>query len=240
MFHPKGPTFFELARQALSSTEEGYDLLANKFDFTPFRTPDAILDVVKDELAQHDRFDAALDICCGTGAGMQLVRPFCNERVVGLDMSDGMLGVAKSHATYWPGDAEIELVRGNALEMPFDSEFDLAVCFGAFGHILPRDESAFVAEIARVLRPGGKFIFVTASMPSMWSLRYWLARCFNGAMHVRNMIVRPPFIMFYLTFLVPAVESLLESHGFQCAVKAPCEGELSRLRLVVAEKKSQP
>ena len=46
MFHEKGPTLLELARQALSSTEHGYDLLAPKFDYTPFRTPDAILDAV--------------------------------------------------------------------------------------------------------------------------------------------------------------------------------------------------
>jgi hypothetical protein len=44
MFHPQGPTFWELARQVLSSTERGYDLLAPKFDFTPFRTPEEILD----------------------------------------------------------------------------------------------------------------------------------------------------------------------------------------------------
>jgi hypothetical protein len=33
----------ELARQALSSVEGGYDLLAPKFDHTPFRTPDGVL-----------------------------------------------------------------------------------------------------------------------------------------------------------------------------------------------------
>ena len=42
MYHPDGPTFWELARQALSSTTRGYDLLAPKFDVTPFRTPDGI------------------------------------------------------------------------------------------------------------------------------------------------------------------------------------------------------
>lgn len=40
MFHPKGPSFVELAKQCLSSTERGYDLLAPKFDYTPFRTPE--------------------------------------------------------------------------------------------------------------------------------------------------------------------------------------------------------
>jgi hypothetical protein len=43
MFHPQGPTLRELLVQALSSTERGYDLLASKFDYTPFRTPEAIL-----------------------------------------------------------------------------------------------------------------------------------------------------------------------------------------------------
>jgi hypothetical protein len=42
MFYPQGPTLRELAVQALSSTERGYDLLAPKFDYTPFRTPEEI------------------------------------------------------------------------------------------------------------------------------------------------------------------------------------------------------
>ena len=44
MFSPQGPSLRELAVQALSSVEGGYDLLAAKFDHTPFRTPDGILD----------------------------------------------------------------------------------------------------------------------------------------------------------------------------------------------------
>ena len=68
MFHPKGPTFFELAEQALSSTQRGYDLLAPKFDYTPFRTPQAVLDAVGEALRPLVPFAAGLDICCGTGA----------------------------------------------------------------------------------------------------------------------------------------------------------------------------
>jgi hypothetical protein len=44
MFSPQGPSVRELAMQALSSVEGGYDLLAPKFDHTPFRTPDGVLD----------------------------------------------------------------------------------------------------------------------------------------------------------------------------------------------------
>jgi len=40
----------ELAVQALSSVEGGYDLLAPKFDHTPFRTADSVLDATADAL----------------------------------------------------------------------------------------------------------------------------------------------------------------------------------------------
>ena len=63
MFHPKGPSFLELARQALSSTERGYDLLAPKFDYTPFRTPQWLLDAVAKPLREMGPFRSGLDLC---------------------------------------------------------------------------------------------------------------------------------------------------------------------------------
>ncbi len=234
MFHPQGPTFFELARQALSSTEHGYDLLAPKFDFTPFRTPDEIFTVVVEQLRQYGSCDAALDVGCGTGAAMESIRPLCRERIVGIDISQGMLDVARQHARYWGGSAAFEFVRGNVLAMPFDRQFDLAVSFGAFGHILPRDESQFIGELARCLKPGGRFVFVTSARPSIWSPSYWLARSFNAAMHVRNWIHRPPFVMYYLTFLLPDIEPMFNDHGFDLAILSPFEGRWENLRLVIA------
>src|SRR5437016_8527619 len=103
MFHPQGPTFWELAVQALSSTERGYDLLAPKFDYTPFRTPDVILERVAAQIAPLGPFDAALDVCCGTGAAMRVFRPLCRDRVVGLDRSAGMLATARQRTADAPG-----------------------------------------------------------------------------------------------------------------------------------------
>src|SRR5262249_5874533 len=89
----------ELAVQALSSTERGYDLLAPKFDYTPFRTPRPILDAVAAHLKVLAPFPAGLDVCCGTGAGMELLRPLCRDRVVGIDFSRGGLeGGARGRA----------------------------------------------------------------------------------------------------------------------------------------------
>lgn len=238
MFHPRGPTFWELAEQALSSTEHGYDLLAPKFDFTPFRTPDIVLGPAIERVAQGTPIDSALDVCCGTGAAMQHLRPHVRQRLVGIDMSRGMLDVARVNLGEHTALPRVEFVLGDALAMPFEAEFDLAVCFGAQGHILPKDEQRFVSQIARVLRPGGRFAFVSGSMPPLWSPRLWLARAFNAAMRVRNVLIQPPFIMYYLTFMLPRAARLLERGGFDVAIDDTCfTGRLAPLKLVVATKK---
>src|SRR5438093_3187462 len=196
MFHRQGPTFWELAKQCLSSTERGYDLLAPKFDFTPFRTPDEILDGMANYLGQPRSIEAALDVCCGTGAAIRILRPLCRRRVVGIDFSQGMLEVARSKFPGQPAEAPVEFVQGDVLRMDFREEFDLAITAGSLGHILRKDEPRFVERIAAALKPGGRFAFVTTEMPPFWSPGYLLSRGFNAAMHIRNIIKRPPFIMF--------------------------------------------
>jgi ubiquinone/menaquinone biosynthesis C-methylase UbiE len=218
MFHPQGPTFYELMVQAMSSTEHGYDLLAPKFDYTPFRTPQAVIDAVGRHLATLGPFRAGLDVCCGTGAAMAMLRPLCTERVAGLDFSHGMLEVCKQRIADAPGTARLEYVFGDALAMPFAAEFDIAVSFGAHGHILRKDENRFVAEVARVLRPGGRVAFVAAPLPRWWSPVLWAARAFNGVLWLRNWLVDPPFIMYYLTFMLPGVIGLLQRHDFAVEV----------------------
>lgn len=241
MFHPKGPTFFELARQALSSTRRGYDLLAPKFDYTPFRTPQLLLDAMSVHLQALGPFDAGLDVCCGTGAVMAMLRPHCRQRVVGIDFSGGMLEVGRQRTADATGTARLEFVQGDVRAMPFGPEFDLAVSVGAFGHILPEEEPRFVGEIARVLKPGGRFVFITSYMPATHSPHYWLSRLFNAAMHVRNWLISPPFIMFYLTFLLPEVETLLRRHGFEVQVREMgLRWPWSIARLVIATRGSPP
>jgi len=237
MFHPKGPTFFELARQALSSTQRGYDLLAPKFDYTPFRTPDWLLAAVDEQLRPLAPFAVGLDICCRTGAALRMLRPFCRDRVVGIDFGHGMLHGCRQQIPEMPDAAPVELIRGDALTLPFGPQFDIIVCFGAHGHILKQDEPRFIAEIARVLRPGGRFVFVTSTMPPKWSQPYWFARLFNAAMHVRNWLIAPPFIMYYLTFLLPEVLELLRREGLEAEVRQlGFSGPFQQLRLVIVRR----
>lgn len=218
MFARGGPTFLELMRQALSSTDRGYDLLAPKFELTPFRTPDVLLEPARAALGAERSIDRALDLCCGTGAGLRALRPLCREVVVGLDRSQGMLEEARQ-LTGLEG-ARVAWVRGDALSPPLRGQFDLVASFGAFGHILEADEPQLVAAVHALLKPGGRFAFYTSPEPSPLNPGVWLAKGFNAAMRVRNALIDPPFVMYYLTFLLPRAKALLEAQGFDVEVRA--------------------
>jgi SAM-dependent methyltransferase len=209
-FGDDGPTLGELAQQAWSSTDRGYDLLAPRFDNTPFRTPDVMVQRALSFLPTAT-FAHGLDVCCGTGAALAHLKGRCT-RVAGIDRSGGMLQQAHTRVP------DATLVQGDALEMPFRACFDVAVSFGAFGHILEEDEPRFVRALHDALKPGGHFVFITAHHPPVLSRRHIVARAFNGVMRVRNVVKRPQFVMYYLTFLLPRARALLEQAGFEVRV----------------------
>src|SRR5919106_6813960 len=151
MFSPEGPSLRELAVQALSSVERGYDLLAPKFDHTPFRTPDSVLDAVGVALGRLGSFDDGLDLCCGTGAGAAVLTRVCRRSVTGVDFSAGMLAVARERVR--SAGPPVFWVRADARALPFAPGFDLVVSFGAFGHFLPRELPGLFAQVHAVLRP---------------------------------------------------------------------------------------
>ncbi|MEV0224849.1 class I SAM-dependent methyltransferase [Streptomyces sp. NPDC050704] len=212
MFTAQGPTFRELAVQALSSVEHGYDLLAPKFDHTPFRTPDSVLRSVARALERIGPFDSGLDLCCGTGAGMDVLRTVCRERVTGVDLSAGMLAVARERAGQHGPQAA--WVRGDARALPFGSAFDLVVSFGAFGHFLPQELPGLFAQVHSVLRPGGRFAFPIVAPARPGSRGYWAMLAFDTAMRARNAVWRPPFVMYYREFRLGDVRRELARAGF--------------------------
>lgn len=186
--------------------------MAPKFDLTPFRTPDDLLTAA---IQSAGHVNSSLDICCGTGAAMAALLPITTERLVGIDFSEGMLTEAKKRFANRERPPRIECLLGNVMEMDFVREFDLAVCFGALGHILPCDEGKFIRRVFAALKPGGVFLFVTGGHPPIYSPVAAVFRAFNGIMKVRNHLRKPEFVMYYFTFLLPEIEHKLRAEGFE-------------------------
>lgn len=94
-----------------------------------------------------------LDVATGTAAAAAVVaKSGVRKRIVGVDSSAAMLRQARAS-----GVDSVQLVVGLVEELPFaDGAFDLVMCTRALHHI-KRPELA-VAEMARVVRPGGHVV----------------------------------------------------------------------------------
>lgn len=98
--------------------------------------------------------ERVLDVACGTGVVARHAAPRVapSGKVVGLDVNEGMLAVARAHA---PEDGvPIEWKQGDAAALPFaDGAFDVVLCQQGLQFFA--DKSRALREMHRVLVPGG-------------------------------------------------------------------------------------
>jgi demethylmenaquinone methyltransferase/2-methoxy-6-polyprenyl-1,4-benzoquinol methylase len=111
-----------------------------------------------------ERADArVLDLCCGTGdmtAALLAERPESAEAVTGLDFSAQMLDRARTKYSA----ANAVWVEGDAMHLPYaDESFDLVTA--AFGFRNLTNYAEGLAEIARVLKPGGMIGILECNQP---------------------------------------------------------------------------
>jgi demethylmenaquinone methyltransferase / 2-methoxy-6-polyprenyl-1,4-benzoquinol methylase len=137
-----------------------------------------------------------LDLCTGTGdLAIRLARMSINEQeITGYDYSEPMLKLAKQKAKKKRQD-KIQFLQGDAAAMPFtDGYFDAIGIAFAFRNLTFKnhDTPKFLAEIHRVLKPGGKFVIIESSQPQ-WP---WLRALFR----------------FYTRYFVYPVGSLLSGN----------------------------
>ncbi|HEY0828213.1 MAG TPA: demethylmenaquinone methyltransferase [Bacilli bacterium] len=109
--------------------------------------------------------NTAIDLCCGTcDWTISLARESVNGKIVGLDFSSNMLKVG-SHKIKESGlEEQIDLIHGNAMELPFeDNSFDFAAI--GFGLRNVPDLVRVLEEMKRVIKPGGKVVCLELSKP---------------------------------------------------------------------------
>lgn len=97
-----------------------------------------------------------LDCGCGTGANLRLLARF--GRAVGFDLSPRGLEFARTYG-------QSRLARASITQIPFlDASFDLVTAFDVLYSLSEHQEARAIAEMHRVLRPGGTLIVNVAAL----------------------------------------------------------------------------
>jgi demethylmenaquinone methyltransferase/2-methoxy-6-polyprenyl-1,4-benzoquinol methylase len=149
--------------------------------------------------------DRVLDIAAGTGTSSAALAR-ARARVTALDFSPGMVSVGRER------HPEIEFVEGDAQQLPFDdASFDAVTI--SFGLRNVNDPHQALAEMRRVLVPGGRLVICEFTTPP------------NG-------LVREAYA-FYLNKVMPSIAALASSNPtaytylMQSIVDWPTQGVLS-------------
>lgn len=164
------------------------------------------------------------DLACGTG-------DLCNElarsgyRAVGIDFSAGMLANATTDAP---------LLQADVLRLPLaDAGVDGVVCGFALRNVTDLD--ALFAEVARVVRPGGRAVFLETSEPEGRLMRaghrvYFgrMVPLIGGALSDREAYSYLPRSMAYLPPPTKLVE-MLQRAGFADATRHSLAGGVAQL-----------
>ena len=119
-----------------------------------------VVQIVKDSAPK-----TILDIATGTGDLAINLAETNADKIVGLDISRGMLDVGIEKIKKKNLDSKIEMILGDSENMPFaDNTFDaITVAFGVRNF---ENLENGLKEILRVLKPGGTFVILETSMPT--------------------------------------------------------------------------
>ena len=118
-------------------------------------------------LVQPRPTDVLLDVGCGNGHHLCALGPEVS-RGIGIDISPGMIELARARirGAHSKANLTFEVDDAEKLNGIADQSIDLAICIGAFEHMLYK--RAVLASIYRVLKFGGRFFCLTPRADYVW------------------------------------------------------------------------
>lgn len=165
------------------------------------------------ELAAPSISDHMLDIATGGGHVARVFAPHAGS-IIASDLTPEIISHAERAFAEWEL-ANVTTAVADAENLPFgDASFDLVTCRIAPHHF--PDPASFVREVARVLRPGGRFVLVDSTVPEgddgVFFNRFEKLR---DPSHVRSLTIGEwAALLASAGFMVGAVESFAKRHDF--------------------------
>ncbi|WP_299387300.1 bifunctional demethylmenaquinone methyltransferase/2-methoxy-6-polyprenyl-1,4-benzoquinol methylase UbiE [uncultured Lacinutrix sp.] len=122
------------------------------------------------EIVKATNPETVLDIATGTGDLAINLAETSATKIIGLDISSGMLEVGKTKIATKNLDHKIEMIIGDSENMPFDDNtFDaITVAFGVRNF---ETLEKGLKDILRVLKPGGTFVILETSVPTKFPFK---------------------------------------------------------------------
>jgi ubiquinone/menaquinone biosynthesis C-methylase UbiE len=165
-----------------------------------------------------------LDVACGTGRFLgQAAQAFPALPMTGIDLSAAYIEEARRHLA---DRRNITLLEGNAEALPLpDASQDIATSVFLYHELPPEVRRKVTAEIARVLKPGGIYVFID-------SLQWGDKPNYDGMLEAFPVRFHEPYYESYLAENLPELFS-------DCGL-APVQTSLAFLSKVVVSRKSVP
>jgi len=190
-----------------------------------------------------------LDLGCGYGR-LSVELAGRGYRLVGLDLSPSLLGMAEESARR--EGVEIELVRGDMREIDYHNEFDGILSWDtSFGYFRDEENEDLLRRMARALKVGGKLIldlhhrdaYIQRHLGKQWERKghHWIVEeigfdALRSRLEIRGYLIDlrggrvEEYTNSFREYTLPELRRLLEEAGL--AVQGiygdfkPCEGEL--------------
>jgi ubiquinone/menaquinone biosynthesis C-methylase UbiE len=177
----------DAASAELERTRRIWDRYAARYDRQIRRCERLVIPGAREWACSQASGDV-LEVAVGTGRNLPYYGPAVTS-LTGIDLSPGMLAVARDRAGELGRDADLTV--GNAESLAFgDAAFDTVLCTISLCNI--PDDRAAIAEMYRVLRPGGRLVLVDHVASDRWwllmlqKLHEQLTRRINGDYQTRR------------------------------------------------------
>ena len=176
-----------------------------------------------------------LDVATGTGDFAVETLKLNPDKVIGVDISEGMLEVGRKKMKDRGYDSRIELLSGDSENLPFEeNKFDAVIV--AFGVRNFENLEKGLTEMHRVLKPGGRMVVLEFSKPRMFPFKQLYNFYFNFILpKIGKVISKDPAAYTYLPESVQAFPdgdsfvSILNRLGFKDTVCKPLTLGISSL-----------